>query len=53
VICDEAPAEARENATWIWELHSGLSDYGRLLPLMPLVQLFAYYRALKLGKTVD
>lgn len=53
VICDQAPAEARDNANWVWELGSGLSDYGRMLLVMPLLQLFAYYRALAVGKTVD
>ena len=53
VVCDQAPPEARENANWVWELGSGLSDYGRMLLVMPLLQLFAYYRALTLGKTVD
>lgn len=53
VICDQASAEVREHSDWVWELNSGLSDYGRLLLVMPLVQLFAYYRALTLGKTVD
>lgn len=53
VICDQAPPEVREHSDWVWELRSGLSDYGRMLLLMPLVQLFAYYRALALGKTID
>lgn len=53
VISDEASPEVRAHADWVWEIHSGLSDYGRLLLVMPLVQLFAYYRALALGKTVD
>lgn len=53
VICDQAPQEVREHANWVWELGSGLSDYGRLLLVMPPLQLFAYYRALALGKTLD
>jgi glucosamine--fructose-6-phosphate aminotransferase (isomerizing) len=53
VICEEAKPAVRENCDWCWELRSGLSDYGRMLLLMPLLQLFAYYRALTLGKTVD
>jgi len=53
VICDQAVKEVREHSDWVWELGSGLSDYGRMLLVMPLVQLFAYYRALALGKTVD
>jgi glucosamine--fructose-6-phosphate aminotransferase (isomerizing) len=52
-ICEEAAPEIREHTDWVWELHSGLSDYGRMLLMMPLLQLFAYYRALALGKTVD
>jgi len=53
VICDQAVPEVREHFDWVWELGSGLSDYGRMLLVMPLVQLFAYYRALALGKMVD
>jgi len=53
VICDHAPPEVREHSDWLWELGSGLSDYGRMLLVMPLVQLFAFYRALALGRTVD
>lgn len=53
VICEQASPEVREHSDWVWELSSGLSDYGRLLLVMPLVQLFAYYRALTLGKTLD
>jgi glucosamine--fructose-6-phosphate aminotransferase (isomerizing) len=53
VICEQAAPEVREHSDWVWELRSGLSDYGRMLLVMPLVQLFAYYRALALGKTID
>ncbi len=53
VICDRVSKEVSGHSDWVWELNSGLSDYGRLLLVMPLVQLFAYYRALTLGKTLD
>jgi len=53
VVCEEAVTAVRENATWVYELRSGLSDFGRMLLVMPILQLFAYYRALALGKTVD
>lgn len=53
VICEQASPEILQHSDWCWELGSGLGDYGRMLLTMPLVQLFAYYRALALGKTVD
>ena len=53
VICEEASPEVREHSDWICELRSGLSDYGRMMLVMPLLQLFAYRRAVTLGKTVD
>jgi len=52
-ISEEATPQVREHSDWCWDLRSGLSDYGRMLLAMPLVQLFAYYRALALGKEVD
>lgn len=52
-ICEEAAPSVREHSDWCYELRSGLSDYARMLLVMPLLQLFAYYRALTLGKTVD
>ncbi len=52
-VCEEAAPAVREHSDWCYELRSGLSDYARMLLMMPLLQLFAYYRALALGKTVD
>ena len=49
VVCENATPEVEANADFVIELHSGLSDYGRLLLTFPLLQLFAYYRALAGG----
>ena len=50
VVCERAVAEARANADFVLELESGLSDYGRMLLMVPLLQLFAYHRALAAGQ---
>jgi glucosamine--fructose-6-phosphate aminotransferase (isomerizing) len=50
VVCERSTPEVADNANFVMELNSGLSDYGRLLLVMPLVQLFSYYRALALGQ---
>jgi glucosamine--fructose-6-phosphate aminotransferase (isomerizing) len=52
-VCEEAGPEIREHSDWVCELRSGLSEYGRMLLAMLLLQLFAYHRALALGKSVD
>jgi glucosamine--fructose-6-phosphate aminotransferase (isomerizing) len=51
VVCERTVAEVTTNADFILELESGLSDYGRMLLIMPLLQLFSYHRALALGKS--
>ncbi len=50
VVCERSTPEIAASANVVLELNSGLSDYGRMLLMMPLVQLFAYYRALALGR---
>lgn len=50
-ICEHTTPEVTANADFVVELKSGLSDYGRMLLVMPLLQLFAYRRALALGKS--
>jgi glucosamine--fructose-6-phosphate aminotransferase (isomerizing) len=49
-VCEKQTEEIAANSDYIIELNSGLSDYGRLVLTMPLLQLFAYYRALTIGK---
>jgi len=51
VVCERAAAEVSANADFVLELESGLSDYGRMLLMVPLLQLFAYYRAIAAGKS--
>lgn len=50
IVCESAPPEMSAHADFTIELRSGLSDYGRLLLTMPLMQLFAYHRAMAAGK---
>jgi len=51
VVCDRVTKDISANSNYTLELDSGLSDYGRMLLTMPLLQLFAYYRALAVGKS--
>jgi glutamine---fructose-6-phosphate transaminase (isomerizing) len=51
VVCERTGAEVAANADFVLELQSGLSDYGRMLLMVPLLQLFAYHRALAVGKS--
>ncbi|HYA25665.1 MAG TPA: SIS domain-containing protein [Terriglobales bacterium] len=51
VVCERAVAEVSANADFVLELESGLSDYARMLLMVPLLQLFAYHRALAVGKS--
>jgi glucosamine--fructose-6-phosphate aminotransferase (isomerizing) len=51
VVCERASAEVTANADFVLELESGLSDYGRMLLMVPPMQLFAYHRALAVGKS--
>ncbi len=53
VICDKASTETREKADFVFELNSGLSELAQLVLVMPVMQLFAYYRALATGKTLE
>ena len=50
-VCEKQTEEIAANSDYVIELESGLSDYGRLLLTMPLLQLLAYHRALAIGKT--
>ncbi len=49
-VCEKQTDAIAANSDYIIELESGLSDHGRLLLTMPLLQLFAYHRALAVGK---
>ena len=51
VVCERAGAEVAANADFVFELQSGLSDYSRMLLMVPLLQLFAYHRAVGVGKS--
>ena len=53
VICDKASPEVRANAHYIFELQSGLSELARLILVMPVMQLLAYYRAGVKGITLE
>ena len=49
VVCERAGSEVAANADFVFELQSDFSDYGRMLLIVPLLQLFAYQRALAVG----
>ena len=51
VVCERAVAEVAAHADFVLELESGLSDYARMLLMVPLLQLFAYHRAIAVGKS--
>lgn len=51
VVCERATPEVAAGADFVMELNSGLSDYGRMLLVMPLMQLFVYHRACALGRS--
>ncbi len=53
VICESADAEIRENADYLVELKSGLSDYARLPLYMPIPQLLGFMAAVNKGLDPD
>ena len=53
VICEKASPEIQQTAEFVFELGSGLSEVGRLILAMPVMQLFAYYRARAVGKSLE
>jgi glutamine---fructose-6-phosphate transaminase (isomerizing) len=53
VICEKASSEIRENADFLFELNSGLSESARLILVMPVMQLFAFYRARATGNPLE
>lgn len=53
VICEKASPEIREKSDFLFELNSGLSESARLILMMPVMQLFAYYRARATGNPLE
>ncbi|HXX00373.1 MAG TPA: hypothetical protein VEJ00_04090 [Candidatus Acidoferrales bacterium] len=53
VICEKATAEIRETADFVFEIDSGLSELASLILAMPVMQLFAYYRAQAAGNQIE
>ena len=53
IICEEASTGISEVAHDVYELRSGLSENARLVLVMLLTQLYAYYRALAVGKDIE
>lgn len=51
VACEKATPEVAAGTDFVIELNSGLSDYGRMLLVMPLMQLFIYHRAVATGRS--
>jgi len=52
-VCERANDALRSNATYLLELHSGLSELERLPLCLPAVQYMAYHRSLELGFDPD
>jgi glucosamine--fructose-6-phosphate aminotransferase (isomerizing) len=53
VICEKTSPEIQQTAEFVFELCSGLSEFARLVLTMPVMQLFAYYRARAVGNTLE
>lgn len=53
VICEKASTEIRENVDFVFEIGSGVSELAYLLLMMPVMQLFAYYRARATGNPLE
>lgn len=51
VVCEKATPSIAAGADLVVEMSSGLSDLGRMLLVMPLMQLFIYYRAVAVGRS--
>ncbi len=51
VICEKATPDIAAGTDFVIELSSGLSDFGRMLLVMPLMQLFIYHRAVATGRS--
>lgn len=52
-ICEHADETLPQNADYLLELDSGISDLARAPLYLPAVQFMAYYRALSLGLNPD
>lgn len=52
IICEKEIPGLTELSTDIFALQSGLSEYSRLILIMLLTQMYAYYRALATGKEI-
>jgi len=53
VICEKASPEIRANADFVFEIGSGVSELAYMLLMMPVMQLFAYYRARATGHPLE
>jgi glucosamine--fructose-6-phosphate aminotransferase (isomerizing) len=53
VICEKCSPQMMQTAQFVFELCSGLSESARLLLTMPVMQLYAYYRARATGNSLE
>ncbi len=51
VVCEKAAPGLAAGTDFLIELSSGLSEYARMLLVMPLLQLFIYHRAVAAGQS--
>jgi glucosamine--fructose-6-phosphate aminotransferase (isomerizing) len=53
IICEKEIPGLKDVSTDIFVLQSGISEYSRLVLIMLLTQMYAYYRALAIGKEIE
>lgn len=53
VLCDRAEGHLAQEADYVFEVGSGLSDFAREVLYMPVIHYLAYYRSLALGYDPD
>jgi fructoselysine-6-P-deglycase FrlB-like protein len=53
IICEKAPPHVMQLSDDVFELQSGLSENARLVLVMLLMQLYAYYRSLAVGRDIE
>jgi len=53
VLCDRADGQLAQDADYVFEVGSGLSDFCREILYMPVIHYLAYYRSLALGFDPD
>jgi len=53
IICEKATPRVLQLSDNVFELQSGLSENARLVIVMLLMQLYAYFRSLAVGRDIE